>query len=161
MFCIRLVFKLLLLFAEVGTKRKFSISRETADDGRSKNIYEHYARFGCQNDPSLLPNDFIQRWQSNFGLKFCHVMSFCASQVYFEKIHNTFAEETDKLFWTRLKKMLFHFCERDLNTGGANKFVCSSSKVLIVSADLAKKNFEGVDPVFVQYFHRSLVRCDN
>ena len=79
------------------------------NDRRSNEFYELEPFSGCQNVSSLLPNDSFQREQSNFVLKFSHVMSFYALQVSFEKIYYTLAEEPDKLFWARMKEKTFAF----------------------------------------------------
>ena len=78
-------------------------------DGRSNDFYELQPHFDCQNVSSLLTIDSFQKEQSNFVLKFCQVMSFFASQVSFEKIYYTFAQEPQKLFWARLKEKTFSF----------------------------------------------------
>ena len=39
------------------------------------------------------------------------MMSFYALQVFFEKVHSTSAEESDKLFWARLEEKVFVFVE--------------------------------------------------
>ena len=44
------------------------------------------------------------REQSNFVMKFFHMMSFYDLQVSFEKIDFILAEKPDEIFWTRLKE---------------------------------------------------------
>ena len=56
---------------------------------------------------------FIEKKQSKFILKFCHVLSFHALEVSFEKTYYTFAQESDKLLWTRLKEKLLLLWEND------------------------------------------------
>ena len=55
------------------------------------------------------PLFFASKWFLSEGacecyLKSCHVLSFFALQVCFEKIYYTFAKEPDKLLWARLRE---------------------------------------------------------
>ena len=62
-------------------------------------------------------------------------MSFCALQVSFERIYYTFAEESGKLFWTRLKERAFALVGKGLEHLQIREFLCvQRPRALIVSA---------------------------
>ena len=68
-------------------------------------------------------------------------MSFYALQVSFEKTYYTFAEELAKLFWARLKKMIFTVVGISLENLESREILCVHNlKHLIAPAGPAYKN---------------------
>ena len=75
-------------------------------------------------------------------------MSFYDLQVSFEQIDYAFAKKLDKHFWARQKEETFIFVGKWLDNLESREI--SSSKFFDYFSRSGIKNFEGMDPVFVQ-----------
>ena len=78
---------------------------------------------------------FLEKEHSNFDLNLCHVMTFYALQVSYEKIYNTLAQELDEFFGQDWRKRHLRLWENDWNTWRVQKTcVFIVQKFLTVSA---------------------------
>ena len=77
-------------------------------------------------------------------------MSSYALQVSFEDIDYKFAEEPDKLLWVRREETIFAFAgKRWENLESRNILCIGHPKILIFQPIWDKRNFGGMDPVFL------------
>ena len=80
-----------------------------------------------------------ERGQPNVALKFSHVLSFFALQVSFEHIYYAFANKPDKIFWIRLKVMIFALARKKDDLESRKVLCFQNPKTLIVPNGLGYK----------------------